>query len=141
MHVVDDLHYLASTSCDYLLAFEVLEHIEDDKAALQNWTQYLKPGGRILITVPAHARKFGKSDEIVGHIRRYERHELSNLLNCTGYQDIQLVNYGFPLTEITRLVSNLLITREKAHLTLTPIERSTRSSFSRPKYISNILGG
>lgn len=139
--VVDELHCLNRNCFDYLFAFEVLEHIEDDRAALLDWTQYLKPGGRILITVPAHARKFGKSDELVGHIRRYERHGLMDLLNAAGYQNIHLVNYGFPLTEITRIVSNALIAREKAHLSLTPLERSTRSSFSRPQHIRNILKG
>ncbi|QQS55638.1 MAG: class I SAM-dependent methyltransferase [Candidatus Competibacteraceae bacterium] len=141
MDVVDDLCSLTPGSFDYLFAFEVLEHIEDDRAALRDWTQYLKPGGKILVTVPAHAKKFGKSDEIVGHVRRYERHELTDLLNATGYRDIHLVNYGFPLTEITRTVSNLLICRENAHLKLTSVERSTRSSFSRPQHIRNILRG
>jgi SAM-dependent methyltransferase len=140
MTVVDDLAFLSPASFDYLFAFEVLEHIEDDQAALRDWTRYLKPSGQILLTVPAHARKYGKSDEVVGHVRRYERHDLMELLTASGYSDVHLKNYGFPLTSITRTVSNRLIARESEHLGLSPIERSTRSSFSRPRNIRNVLG-
>jgi 2-polyprenyl-3-methyl-5-hydroxy-6-metoxy-1,4-benzoquinol methylase len=73
MRVVDDVASLAPASFDYLFAFEVLEHIADDLSALREWTGFLKPGGRLLVSVPAHARKYGKADEIVGHVRRYER--------------------------------------------------------------------
>jgi hypothetical protein len=104
------------------------------------WTRYLKPGGKVLVSVPAHARKYGKSDEVLGHVRRYERMELTELLDIAGYDNIRIWNYGYPLTEITRFVSNLLIAREKVHLTLTPVERSTSSSFTRPQYIRRLLG-
>jgi hypothetical protein len=90
--------------------------------------------------VPAHARKYGKSDEVVGHVRRYERNQLTDLLGSAGYEDIRLWNYGFPLTEFTRCVSNLLISGEREHLAPTPVERSTRSSFTRPQYIRRLLG-
>ena len=40
INVVDDLRHLAPDSFNYLFAFEVLEHIDNDRAALQNWTQY-----------------------------------------------------------------------------------------------------
>jgi SAM-dependent methyltransferase len=138
--VVDDLQVLAPASFDYVFGFEVLEHIEDDRTAIEEWSRYLKPGGQILLTVPAHAAKFGKSDEVVGHVRRYERSRLLELLAEASYCDIRLFNYGFPLTEVTRTVSNLLIMRERDHLDLSPVERSTRSSFSQPAPIRSILG-
>ncbi len=43
-------------SFDLLTAFEVLEHIEDDAGALASWLELVKPGGQILISVPAHRR-------------------------------------------------------------------------------------
>jgi hypothetical protein len=84
--------------------------------------------------------KYGKSDELVGHVRRYERHEIVNLLKSADYTELRLVNYGFPLTELTRAISNRLIAREKEHISLTPVERSTRSSFTRPQHIRRIIG-
>lgn len=137
--VCDDFKILSPDSFDYLISFEVLEHIENDLGALNEWTKYLKPGGQIMLTVPAHPRKFGRSDEVVGHVRRYERVQLRELMMKAGYRDIRIINYGFPLTEVTRPISNLLLIREKEHVSLTDVERSTRSSFSRPRRIRAIL--
>ena len=70
IRVVDDLAELVPESFDYLFSFEVLEHIDNDESALAEWTRYLKQGGRLLISVPSRMCKYGKSDEIVGHVRR-----------------------------------------------------------------------
>jgi len=139
LQVLDALSDAPSNSFDYLFAFEVLEHIQDDLAALSDWTSHLVPGGTILLSVPAHARKFCKSDEIVGHVRRYERVEMQRLLISAGYEDIRLINYGYPLTEVTRAVSNMLIAGETEHLSLTPQERSTQSSYTRPLAVQRII--
>jgi len=142
--VVDDIKVLPTESFDYIFAFEVLEHIEDDIAAIQTWTRHLKPAGNILLSVPAHQKKFGKSDEIVGHIRRYEKKELYRLLLQSGYKDINIINYGFPLTELTRTISNLLLFFETSHETWTMTERSIKSSYTRPLFITqciNLLSG
>jgi SAM-dependent methyltransferase len=139
MQVVDSLDELPPASFDYLFAFEVLEHIPDDNIAIAAWRRHLKPGGKILLSVPAHMRKYGKSDEIVGHVRRYEKEQLKNLLATAGFQNIRIVNYGFPITEITRSISNRLIARESRHLELSPEERSIKSSYTRPPAISHII--
>ena len=51
---------------DLVCAFEVLEHIEDDQNALIQWTAHLRPGGWLLISVPAHQRRYAAADELVG---------------------------------------------------------------------------
>lgn len=81
---------------DYVFAFEVLEHIVDDLAALTSWLAHLRPGGRALLSVPAHQRKYGDADRAVGHVRRYDHGELTSLLTDSGLVDVQLYNYGFP---------------------------------------------
>ncbi len=88
---------------DYLFSFEVLEHIPDDASALGDWTRLLRPGGRILLSTPAHQRKFSSADKLVGHVRRYERSQLVSLLRQAGYEQIELYNYGFPIGNLTRL--------------------------------------
>ncbi|WP_448100679.1 class I SAM-dependent methyltransferase [Luteibacter jiangsuensis] len=140
MRVVDELGDISQASCDYLLAFEVLEHIEDDLSALSSWAAKLRPGGRVVISVPAHQRKFGRSDAMVGHVRRYERAQLRALLDAAGFVDVQLVNYGWPITELTRRVSNRLVAgREDAFEGLSPEQRSIRSAQTQPKVIDRIL--
>lgn len=139
IRVVDDLAELAPSSFDYLLAFEVLEHIENDEVALREWMRYLKPNGRILVSVPAHQRKYGRSDEIVGHVRRYEREQLRTLLQNAGCSDVHIVNYGFPVTEATRRLSNWLIRNDRSYEGMTPEQRSIRSAQAKPKVINKVL--
>lgn len=139
IHVVDDLAELAPASFDYLLAFEVLEHIENDLDVLRGWMRFLKPAGRILVSVPAHQRKYGKSDEIVGHVRRYEKSALHDLLAQAGATDIHIVNYGFPVTEATRRISNWMIRNDRNYDAMTPEQRSIRSAQQKPRVISRML--
>lgn len=101
--VVEDLAELEPGTFDYLFAFEVLEHIPDDLGALREWTRWLRPGGRLLVSVPAHQRKYGPVDASVGHVRRYERPQLERLLHDAGYGGVTIRNYGFPLGNVTRL--------------------------------------
>lgn len=139
MTVVDRLSELTEESFDYLLAFEVLEHIEQDGEVIREWMRYLKPGGRILVSVPAHQRKFGRSDELVGHVRRYEKEELRALLSGSGVEDIYIVNYGFPITELTRRLSNRLVRDDHSYDDMTPEQRSIRSAQARPTIINKAL--
>lgn len=139
MQVVDHLTELPQSSFDYLLAFEVLEHIENDAAVLRDWVRHLKPGGRVLISVPAHQRKYGRSDELVGHVRRYEKAQLQSLLAGAGFEDIRIVNYGFPITELTRRLSNRIVRDDHSYEGLTPEQRSIRSAQAKPKAINRVL--
>jgi glycosyltransferase involved in cell wall biosynthesis len=82
---------------DLVCAFEVLEHIEDDAAALTEWAARLRPGGWLLLSVPAHQRRFGPADELVGHFRRYDPDVLAALLRRCGFTDVDLRQYGMPL--------------------------------------------
>jgi SAM-dependent methyltransferase len=140
VEVVDAVAELADEDFDYLFAFEVLEHIERDAEVLTEWTAKLRRGGKILISVPAHARKYGRSDAMVGHVRRYERSEVRTLLERCGYRDIQIVNYGWPVTELTRRISNRLIAdKEQGFEGLSAEARSILSAQTQPPIIQRIL--
>ncbi len=90
---------------DYLFSFDVLEHIEDDAGALKNWASWLKPGGTLLLSVPARMKLWTAGDEWAGHFRRYERNQLIALLQASGFEIEVFECYGFPLTNITERVS------------------------------------
>lgn len=139
IRVVDQLDESIESSFDYLLAFEVLEHIPDDRAALAEWSRYLKTGGRLLVSVPAHRRKFGPSDERVGHVRRYDRVDLMRLLTECGYEARRLVNYGFPLTELSRRLSDRIMRRSSGITERSPEQLSMQSSYTRPRAASKAL--
>jgi SAM-dependent methyltransferase len=71
---------------DYIYTLNVLEHIEDDQAALLNLFSKLKPGGRLLIYVPAFQLLFTSMDRAVGHFRRYTLKELSEQIKSAGFE-------------------------------------------------------
>ena len=92
-----DLKVLDSgTRFDVVTAFEVLEHIEDDKAALDEWIQRARPGGTLLLSTPAHQHRYGVQDELVGHFRRYDPPAMEELLKAAGLENIEVRLYGMP---------------------------------------------
>jgi len=82
---------------DLVLALEVLEHLGDDRGALRKFHSLLRPQGTLLLSVPAHKRKWGPCDVLSGHLRRYERQEMVEKLEAAGFGNIQVWCYGFPL--------------------------------------------
>ena len=82
---------------DLVCAYEVLEHIEDDAAALAEWAGRLRPGGWLLLSVPAHQSRFAAADVLVGHFRRYDPNAMADLLRRTGLEQIEVREYGMPL--------------------------------------------
>jgi SAM-dependent methyltransferase len=93
---------------DVVCAFEVLEHIEDDRAALGEWTTFLKPGGLLVLTVPAYSSRFAAADRNVGHYRRYDPDDLRSKLEGVGLRGIKIRTTGFPLGYALENVRNLL---------------------------------
>ncbi|MGH9052366.1 MAG: class I SAM-dependent methyltransferase, partial [Acidimicrobiia bacterium] len=82
---------------DLVCAFEVLEHIADDLEALRTWREFLRPGGWLLISVPAYQQRFGAADVRVGHHRRYDPEATQSLLEASGFVLRAALLYGFPL--------------------------------------------
>ncbi len=72
-------------SFDVITASDVLEHLEDEKRALQEWRRVLKPGGVLLVFVPAFMFLWSKHDVANKHFRRYRLHELRKALAENGF--------------------------------------------------------
>ncbi|MBD3210107.1 methyltransferase domain-containing protein [Candidatus Micrarchaeota archaeon] len=72
-------------SFDLLISSDLLEHIEDDCAALREWNRILKPGGIMIVFVPAFRFLWSRHDEINRHFRRYSRKELMEKLGHSGF--------------------------------------------------------
>ena len=81
---------------DCVVACEVMEHIDDDAGFVARLRGCLKPGGQLLISVPARAQYWTVHDELVGHLRRYERADLAGMMESAGFRDIEVVAYGYP---------------------------------------------
>ena len=82
---------------DLVCAFEVLEHLEHDTESLRDWMTRLKPGGSVVVSVPAWPERFTKMDELVGHYRRYRPEDIDRVLRDAGCTNVRHVLYGWPL--------------------------------------------
>ncbi len=71
-------------SFDSAFALNVIEHIGDDTLALKNLMRLVKPGGKVLILVPAHQLLYNKIDSGLAHFRRYNRSSLRGLMERSG---------------------------------------------------------
>jgi SAM-dependent methyltransferase len=96
---------------DLVCGFEVLEHIEDDAAILREWRERLREGGWLLLSVPAHQRRFGAHDRVVGHYRRYDPGAIASLLERSGFAEPVVLSCGFPLGYLLELARNTLVAR------------------------------
>ena len=102
---------------DLVCAFEVLEHIEDDVGALGEWAARLRPGGHLLLSVPAWPERFSTHDEEVGHLRRYSPEDLGRVAAAAGLVDVDVRAYGFPLgypLEHARNAISVVLQRRRA---------------------------
>ncbi|MFI6762501.1 class I SAM-dependent methyltransferase [Micromonospora sp. NPDC050417] len=75
---------LPSTSLGLVVAFDILEHIEEDALAAAEIRRTLRPGGTALIAVPCDMRLWSAHDVAVGHVRRYDRTSLVSVLEQAG---------------------------------------------------------
>jgi SAM-dependent methyltransferase len=80
----------ASAASDSVVLINVLEHSQQDEALLRTIHRVLKPGGTLLLFVPALPSLYGSLDEAFGHVRRYTKPGLNGLLQKVGFQTIRL---------------------------------------------------
>lgn len=77
------LPYL-DTCCDVVISCDVLEHLTDDVVAIREMLRLLRPGGVLILTVPAHQFLWSEHDEALRHQRRYSARELRRQLEEAG---------------------------------------------------------
>lgn len=74
---------------DAACLFDVLEHVEDDRAALAEARRVLKPGGLLFVSVPLHPELWSAHDEACGHFRRYRKGEVVGLAAPLGFAALE----------------------------------------------------
>ena len=106
---------LGDRKFNLVVACEVLEHIEQDQEMFDEWAAFLKPGGHLLISVPAHMKRWDATDVWAGHFRRYEYEDLVHLTRKSDMRVNQIECYGFPLALFTSTFrSNYLSKKDRA---------------------------
>ncbi len=113
---------------DLITVFDVVEHIEGDVQFLRELQQLLKPGGHLLITVPAYQFLWSELDVAVSHVRRYTRGRITRALRTAGYS-VQRASYF-----ITIMAPLIIAFRLLGHLT----GRSKKKQFSFVEFPSSV---
>lgn len=84
----------ADESFDLVAAFDVIEHVEDDRRVFAELARVLNPGAVLLCSVPLHTAHWTTFDACVGHARRYDPAELLMLLGEHGFVVEQSAVFG-----------------------------------------------
>src|SRR5437588_9069627 len=110
-----DLSMFERNGYDLIALLDVLEHVPDDLASLRAIHMRLKPGGALLLTVPANAWMWSAHDAAHHHFRRYSKKRLEELFLRAGLE-VQLLSYFntllFPLVAAARVVGK--VTRKES---------------------------
>jgi SAM-dependent methyltransferase len=94
------------TEFDVIGAFDVIEHIEDDRRAVAQMFRALRPGGYLVVSVPQHMFLWSQFDELGYHYRRYGRGEMERLLTSEGFTIVDSRSFNsilLPMMALSRL--------------------------------------
>lgn len=101
------------TTADVALFMDVLEHVPDDAGLLASYREFLPPGARVIITVPAFQALWSGHDVFLGHYRRYTRRMLDDTIARADFRLIES-HYYFGLVLPAAAAARLLSPGRKA---------------------------
>jgi SAM-dependent methyltransferase len=130
---VPDAHY------DLIGAFDVIEHIDDDAAAVAAIATKLKPGGTFIMTVPAHPWMWSAHDVVNHHKRRYSKAALRRLIDGSLLELTRIGYFNsilFPVAVAARAASKLR-GKDDASLKLPPalLNSALEKIFASERYL------
>lgn len=118
----------AAASFDLVTSFDVLYHrdVGDPAVALRQFHRVLRPGGRVLLRLPAYDRLRGRHDDVIHTARRFTAGQLAGLLERAGFA-VERLSYAdtllFPLAFSKRLLESALPHGQPAHSDIIPNPR------------------
>lgn len=121
-------------SFDIVAAFDVLEHIDDDVAALKDWTRVLKPGGKIVLTVPAYGWLWTDHDVSLQHFRRHTRKTVTEKAQKAGLEvekTSYAVVFSLPLVVGFRYLNKVLKRKTTEETSYVDVPKWVNSTFTK----------
>lgn len=116
---------------DAVFLLDVLEHIEDDKSFLVAALHHLRPGGMLIVNVPASMWLYSRYDTAAGHVRRYRGATLANVFAQAGIRPEGLRYWGMSMVPVLLL--------RKAFLRLTNPAATIRLGFAPPNPAARLV--
>ncbi len=128
---------------DLIGAFDVIEHIADDSAALASIAKRLKPGGKLIVTVPAHSWMWSAHDVANHHHRRYSKRALNALIDSSPLRLDRIGYFNsllFPIAVAQRMASKAR-GKDEADLKLppAPLNAALEAVFASERYLAGRL--
>lgn len=126
----DYLRCPAEPSADLVISCMVIEHLDETarRAFVERAGRHLRPGGQMYGLVPASPRHWGVEDDIAGHMLRFTRDDLNDLMGASGWTVTHVAGLTYPLSNLLLPLSNLLVRRhEHGKLALSMDERTRKS--------------
>lgn len=106
----DDLPHEAG-KFDLVAALDVLEHVDDDRGSARALSDLVRPGGWLLVTVPAHQALWGSHDRRLHHVRRYGQGELLDLFERQNLELVRVTPFNMllaPIAVLYRILERVL---------------------------------
>jgi 2-polyprenyl-3-methyl-5-hydroxy-6-metoxy-1,4-benzoquinol methylase len=119
-------------SYDLVICLDVLEHVQEDLSALKEMNKLLRPGGILMLTVPAYKFLWSTHDEALHHKRRYHSLEIKTKVRDAGFQILKHTHYVtvlfFPIAAV-RLLNNFVRRTPYPKTHYLPLPKSINSFF------------
>jgi SAM-dependent methyltransferase len=96
---------------DVAVSLMVAEHVEDDLAFVRSVARLVRRGGQVIVGVPGRRDHWGCEDEVVGHLRRYEREDLERLLRAAGLAEVEVRSVAVPVANLLFRLGNRAVRR------------------------------
>ena len=93
----------ADVSMDLVMSTDMWEHIEEHEQVASETARVLRPGGRALVAVPCSMKLWSGHDVALGHVRRYEREQLRELIEDAGLEVTEMLSWNVLLRPIARM--------------------------------------
>jgi len=134
-----ELSEVADKSYDLIGAFDVIEHIDDDQAALAAIATKLKPGAKFVMTVPAHPWMWTAHDVANHHKRRYSKRALRALIDGSPMRLDRIGYFNsllFPIAVVERTISKLR-GKDDGNVSLppAPLNATLEAVFAAERYL------
>lgn len=131
---IDARHIPFRDHFDVIGAFDVLEHIDDDRAVLAQVALALRPGGGLVLSVPQHPALWSPQDEHAYHVRRYTAQGLRRKAESAGFKVIRMTSF------VSLLLPMMLMSRRRMRDEEPGAEFDVVAALRQPRAVRVALG-